>query len=513
MSAQYGGIEVARVCVRAGFPPPPLLKVTERASHPTEERTRLRPATDLILPDIAEPGMLRGLHSKRMSFPRLSSLMAWPVPPRYRRRRRAFVFTVLIFSALTLLVCYTRLSSQIQIPGEGSQLAPPHDDDKLKAGDPGTHVDLKEKARLEAEEKKLKLKVSEADAPMSYGTNARPPFKNLVLLGSVADEHVPRKGNGQRYIMIGDVHGMCDELKALLDKVKFDGGKNDHLVLAGDMVNKGPDSPCVIDLLMRAKAYAVRGNHEDRVLLAKMGMLVSHVADAVDGTGSNGENPDADDLEQEVFSHGDYADRNTARSLTRKQLEWLADLPVILQAGHVGHFENLVVVHAGLVPGLALRKQDPRAVMNMRSLVYPREDLRRAEAKAAIEAAARLRAEQGGRGGSRPGVAHAALVEREYQKRKKKNDREVAVPIDGRAGERWTIAWNEFQEHQSKGHHTSVVFGHDSKQGLTIEKWTHGMDSGCVRGGDLTALVITGTDKGIVHRLERVKCKAAKGYA
>jgi fructose-1,6-bisphosphatase len=36
----------------------------------------------------------------------------------------------------------------------------------------------------------------------------------------------------------------------------------DRLLPIGDMVNKGPDSPGVIDLLMELKAEPVLGNHD-----------------------------------------------------------------------------------------------------------------------------------------------------------------------------------------------------------------------------------------------------------
>ena len=44
-----------------------------------------------------------------------------------------------------------------------------------------------------------------------------------------------------RVIVIGDVHGCLDELEALLRKVDYVEG-NDTLILAGDLVDKGPYS-------------------------------------------------------------------------------------------------------------------------------------------------------------------------------------------------------------------------------------------------------------------------------
>jgi len=44
----------------------------------------------------------------------------------------------------------------------------------------------------------------------------------------------------QRTIIVGDVHGCVDELRLLLRQCSY--AKGDRVVLAGDLVAKGPDS-------------------------------------------------------------------------------------------------------------------------------------------------------------------------------------------------------------------------------------------------------------------------------
>ncbi|KZL84870.1 calcineurin-like phosphoesterase [Colletotrichum incanum] len=406
-------------------------------------------------------------------------------------------------------------------------------------------------------------KRSPADAPMSYGSAARPGFTDLsVHIASLPEHHLPSRAKpGHRLVIVGDVHGMRASLDKLLEELRFDASRGDHLVLAGDMINKGPDSRGVIDLAMRLGASAVRGNHEDRVLLAHRSMKTTHVADedahgnpvttrdeetkaedhktedhktedpktedpktedppkpesepnaaaADDNNDDNtapetAEEPEQDDLEPAIFPHGDSKERATARALSRKHLDWLSTLPVILDVGTVENLGNLVVVHAGLVPGLTLKQQDPWAVMNMRGLVYPREELRRQEARKVLEEYRKTHT-------AAPGITET-MIEREHERRRKPDDRKIAIPTDRRDGaSSWPKAWNAHQKALPEAEpRTAVAYGHDSKKGLNINKYTFGLDSGCVNGGELTALVIEATAEGVTHVIKSVKCDKHEG--
>lgn len=50
----------------------------------------------------------------------------------------------------------------------------------------------------------------------------------------------------------------------------------------------------------------------------------------------------------------------------------------------------------------------------------------------------------------------------------------------------------------------TVIYGHDSKTGLAISDYTKGLDSGCVKGEKLTALVIEAGGK---QSLVQEKCR------
>ena len=201
----------------------------------------------------------------------------------------------------------------------------------------------------------------------TYGTNARPAFKDIIHVKDLDTQFVPSSGKGRRagkLVIIGDVHGMKEELVKLLDKVHFN-EKKDHLILAGDMISKGPDNTGVIDLAIKLHASAVRGNHEDRILLAYDDIHSKHVD--IPGP-TEGPNIQLDTMEEESFSHGDYKDRAVAKSLSKKQVEWLKGLPVILRVGTIDGMGEVTVVHGGLVPGVKLERQDMFYAMNMRTI-------------------------------------------------------------------------------------------------------------------------------------------------
>ena len=60
-------------------------------------------------------------------------------------------------------------------------------------------------------------------------------------------------------MIVGDIHGCCDEFRELLDSHRRPG---DVVILVGDMVNKGPKSEEVIPVARELGCWAVVGNHE-----------------------------------------------------------------------------------------------------------------------------------------------------------------------------------------------------------------------------------------------------------
>ncbi|KAL1895018.1 hypothetical protein Sste5346_005438 [Sporothrix stenoceras] len=532
--------------------------------------------------------------------------------------------------------------------------------------------EAKEKERKKQEAaKKKKLTLAELLAKpmdtMEYGTTARPPIKGLtnIIADLPVELIVDDKDEGgvptlstpaslvrrRRFVFVGDVHGQRKPLDELLDKIDFEVG-NDHLVLVGDLINKGPDSAGVVQLAMELGASAVRGNHEDRVLVAYQSL---HATDAhipppvkpkkapasIDGIvpapeaeavieGENEADADRrrlvalanieaegkmeraeanlqreidlkeedakkrkgiltllglkkehkkeediidhdkfvaeleiDPLEQNPFSHGDSAERATAATLTPEQAKWLSELPVILRLGSIAPsaavpltptaqqanakspFANneVVVVHAGLVPDLPLEMQDPYAVMVMRSLVHPADEVRHERARLIAEA--RIRAESRGRikNTDRVNVPNGR-IDAEYHRMQKHaygadphHPRRpspagtprlnaagdghpepadmVMLPIEGHFREgtdrvHWAAVWNQVQHaKEDPANRTTVVYGHDAITGLLVpEIMPSGLFSlfssngGGKGNGDSAGSVITEEDTGYTFGLD-----------
>ncbi|QMW30447.1 hypothetical protein G4B84_005782 [Aspergillus flavus NRRL3357] len=306
------------------------------------------------------------------------------------------------------------------------------------------------------------------------------PSNLTPQLFSSSAENEPTSA-GRRLVIVGDVHGMKKSLDALLEKVCFDKGKGDHLIFVGDLVNKGPDSPGVIDRAVELGASAVRGNHDNAVLDAAVeikarGDNLMHAGGITSGSAKLPEDSGAELPSETVACDGPETSASpnaspltrhsattysTARALSTRHLDWLAGLPLILRIKLPYHLtssldDTLVVVHAGLTPGIPLEKQDPHAVMHMRSLTHA------------------------------PG------------------DERTLIPAEASGEEGWVAQWDQWQDQLTT--RTTVIFGHDAKRRLQLGRHTIGLDSACLYGHHLSALVIESTDRGIEHRIVQVEC-------
>lgn len=227
----------------------------------------------------------------------------------------------------------------------------------------------------------------------------------------------------QRSIFIGDVHGCARELERLLEAVQW--SSSDRVYFVGDLVARGPKSTGVLRIFRRIDARGVLGNHEDRLLEAR----------AARKAGRPGP--------QLSPSHEHLMTR-----LPEKDWALLEALPLSLDVPEHG----VRIVHAGVVPGVPIERQQRRDLLKMR-----------------------------------------------------------ALEPDGSA----TSSWRERSWAADYTGPPHVVFGHNALTGLQLHPHATGLDSGCVYGGSLTALVLpegTSVPPPEARRALLVSVRAAERY-
>jgi hypothetical protein len=201
-----------------------------------------------------------------------------------------------------------------------------------------------------------------------------------------------------RSIFVGDVHGCAAELAELFELIGP--GGSDAIYFVGDLVARGPDSRRVLELFREVSAKGVVGNHEARVLEVRRARRKGELGPKIGAT-------------HEAL----------LRDLGEADWALLDALPLYLDVKEA----DVRVVHAGVLPGTPLRKQDAWALTHIRSVAPD------------------------GRASAEPGE------------------------------ESWAASYHD------KPH---VVFGHDARRGLQLHASATGLDTACVYGGTLTALVL-----------------------
>jgi hypothetical protein len=83
------------------------------------------------------------------------------------------------------------------------------------------------------------------------------------------------------------------------------------------------------------------------------------------------------------------------------------------------------------------------------------------------------------------------------------------IPSSKHSGTPWEKFWNHQQKKKHSHERMSVVYGHNRKRGLNLQEYTFGLDSGCVSGDKLTALVVD--HKGTTE-IVQVKCHSEHGW-
>jgi predicted phosphodiesterase len=95
---------------------------------------------------------------------------------------------------------------------------------------------------------------------MTAFASIEPPFPVVTVEASQLKERV---------LIVGDVHGCLDELKALLEKANYAAGRT-SVVLVGDVCNKGPHSAATVAFCRQNNFLCVRGNHDHSALKVRL---------------------------------------------------------------------------------------------------------------------------------------------------------------------------------------------------------------------------------------------------
>ena len=132
--------------------------------------------------------------------------------------------------------------------------------------------------------------------------------------------------------MVGDIHGMLDEFRRLVDGLRLE--LDDRLILVGDLMDKGPRPAECVRFAREIGAEMVLGNHEESHLRWR------RHEDRRRAVGTP--NP---------MRAWDEHRRFQNEALSADDIAWLSGLPSLLRVG------NWLIVHGGLLPGLAIRDQ------------------------------------------------------------------------------------------------------------------------------------------------------------
>jgi len=244
---------------------------------------------------------------------------------------------------------------------------------------------------------------------------------------------------------IGDVQGCFDELKQLLHQLGFRKEK-DSLWFVGDLVNRGPKSLDVLRFVrsLGARAVVVLGNHDLHLVTQHEGV----------------ERARKDDTFGDVLQAPDRSEL----------VDWLRTRPLMHAEG------NYAMVHAGLLPQWTVRKALSLAREVERALAAPdyRAFLKNMYGSEPDRWSDSLE------GWDRLRVIVNAMTRMRFCTKQGKMDFRAkgAKPPPGYR------AWFDLRPKEP----TTLLFGHWSALGLKLTEHLAGLDSGCVWGGQLSAL-------------------------
>ena len=315
------------------------------------------------------------------------------------------------------------------------------------------------------------------DVMTAMAMNTDPTSKTLEqyldTLQELVEEKLLQAGVEPRITFaIGDPQGCYDELRKLLDKIKFEPQKH-KLWFTGDLVNRGPNSLQVLRFVrdLGDSAITVLGNHDLQLLAAAEGISQVKQKDTISGLL---EAPDLSEL-----------------------LDWLRHQPLL----HYDKTLDFVMVHAGIQPkwDLELAKECATELETVLQGDHYRDFLEQMlnwnkpkKWKSSLQ-----------------GMERLCFISNCFTQMRYCDDKgRVQLNVSGKeAQSKGFIPWYEVSNRAIEK--TSIIFGHWaslSPERVTT-KYIFPLDSGCVQGGKLTAMCLQ--DKSYFS----IRCRDAKAYS
>ncbi len=255
---------------------------------------------------------------------------------------------------------------------------------------------------------------------------------------------------------VGDIQGCYRELRALLERIEFDPNR-DRLWFTGDLVNRGPQSLEVLRFVKQlgSRAVTVLGNHD----LHLLAMACGHAP-----------KPHKYDALKQVLAAPDRGEL----------LDWLRRRPCLYHEALSG----FTLIHAGLPPQWDL-VQARQCAMEVEAVLREgdgREFFDHMYGNTPLSWSDDLE------GWERLRFITNCLTRLRYCDREGRIALEQAGPPGTQAA--GLLPWYEIPERASRG--MKIIFGHWSTLRLSPEAMhkhqVYPLDTGCVWGGELTAL-------------------------
>jgi len=277
--------------------------------------------------------------------------------------------------------------------------------------------------------------------------------------------------------LIGDVQGCDSALQRLLDEISFSASR-DTLYLLGDLVNRGPNSAGVLRRLMGygAAAQCVLGNHDLHLLAVAHGVRKPHRKDTLN----------------DILNAPDRLE----------MLDWLRTQRMAMLENIMGN--EVLMLHAGVLPDWSAAKtialaQEVEAVLRSPALGDFLQQMYGDEPAAwsdSLTGTARLR------------VIVNALTRMRFCDAQGRMEFEAKKGADDTP--RGYMPWFDVPGRQTAD--VTVAFGHWSTLGWLGRSDVISLDTGCVWGGCLSALRLSGSKSSstLKQKLIQVKCEQAQ---